>query len=64
MKGKETRRKKKHGSNWTNCKQRCLLMAMHETLKNNLVDQERKKKEKEVGARDKEEMSITNLKGR
>ncbi len=39
-------------------------MAMHETLKNNLVDQERKKKEKEVGARDKEEMSITNLKGR
>jgi hypothetical protein len=59
-KGKETR-KKKHGSNCISYKQRCLSMATHEALENNLVDLERKKQGKEVG--DEEEMNIANLKG-
>jgi len=47
--GKETRRRKKNGNNRINHKQRS--MAMCETLKINMVDQERKKKWKELGRR-------------
>jgi hypothetical protein len=48
---KERRRTRKHGSNWTSQKYRCISMATCETIRSKLVNKERNK-EKTKATRD------------